>query len=415
MKIKMYFYFVYLLKLIQIIYMNKLIIFLFIFSFPLFFMLSCDEAVKTDNSNNKVTLSEVDTIHFSIDSLAAENDIAIRYYVDSKSKQAYLVLLDKKNNRLLFYNWATQKLYKTISLEREGPNGVGGALSFHFQSWDSIYVLASYHYRLSLIDTTAKVKRKYRLLKSDMKLDEGRVARPQGDYSALPSSNYMNPLIKVGSLIYLTGVPDLNINSLEYYTKGKIGIQLNLENGEVNYYMNYPQMYRDKYFFPPLYVTKFSSTYIPTKNKIIYSFPIDETLHELDLKTGEINTINPDKSQYFKELSPISKNAERDMNADYLYSVNNVSYERIVYDQYKNIYYRFTKIPNTKKKDEYDNQPHIIHSVLILDENFKKLGETVLNERYTAGYHLCLPDGLYLKKYNFNEDEIALVKFTLKR
>lgn len=381
---------------------------------PLLFILSCNNSEKAFVNDNEFTLVEVDTVHIPIDTVTTPYDISISHYADDRSKIEYLILMNRKNNSLQFYDWATQKLYKTVSLEREGPNGVGGALSFHFQSWDSIYVLASYHYRLSLIDTTAKVKQKYRLLKTDMKLDEGRVSRPQGEYSALPSSNYMNPLIKVGSFIYMTGVPDLNINSLEYYKKGRIGIQLNLENGQIEYYKDYPQMYRDKYFFPPQYITKFSSTYIPNKNKIIYSFPIDENLYELDLKTGNINAIIPDKSQYFKELKPISKKADRDMNTDYLYSVNNVSYERIIYDQYRKVYYRFTNIPNTKKKDEYDNQPYVVHSVVILDENLKKLGETILNERYTVGYHLCLPDGLYLQKYNFSEDEIAFVKFTLK-
>jgi hypothetical protein len=265
----------------------------YIIFIPLLFILSCNNSEKAFVNDNEFTLVEVDTVHIPIDTVTTPYDISISHYKDDRSKIEYLILMNRKNNSLQFYDWATQKLYKTVSLEREGPNGVGGALSFHFQSWDSIYVLASYHYRLSLIDTTAKVKQKYRLLKTDMKLDEGRASRPQGEYSALPSSNYMNPLIKVGSFIYMTGVPDLNINSLEYYKKGRIGIQLNLGNGEVNYYMSYPQIYRDKYFFPPLYVTKFSSTYIPKKNKIIYSFPIDENLYELDLKTLKEKKPNP--------------------------------------------------------------------------------------------------------------------------
>ena len=91
----------------------------------------------------------------------------------------------------------------------------------------------------------------------------------------------------------------------------------------------------------------------------------------------------------------------------------------IIYDKYRNVYYRVASIGLTD--DEYRNDKRIKikqTSVIILDENFNKIGETLFPRfEYTAQIAFVSPDGLCVGKYEKsmeNEDFMYFGVLTLE-
>ena len=90
-------------------------------------------------------------------------------------------------------------------------------------------------------------------------------------------------------------------------------------------------------------------------------------------------------------------------------------YRAIIYDKYKNIYYRIIEHPwiNYNPNERPWKKPL---SIIIYDSNFQFLGETKLAEEYnlSANNFIITKEGLLIRKETNNEDEIKYTVFKLK-
>ena len=83
------------------------------------------------------------------------------------------------------------------------------------------------------------------------------------------------------------------------------------------------------------------------------------------------------------------------------------AYVGIAFDSYRNIYYRFVKMPDKKAK----TNNLFSFSIMILDTTFNVLGEQLYsNTPYNPINALVTPEGLLLKK---NDDYSGASKFGL--
>ena len=98
-------------------------------------------------------------------------------------------------------------------------------------------------------------------------------------------------------------------------------------------------------------------------------------------------------------------------------------YGNIIYDKYRNVYYRVAY-----PQKDYDMDENFVElwqsgrgefSIMILDEGLNVIGETLLPEnKYRSDLMLLLEDGLYIstshyKNTAFNEDRLEFQRFTL--
>jgi hypothetical protein len=134
--------------------------------------------------------------------------------------------------------------------------------------------------------------------------------------------------------------------------------------------------------------------------QFIYSFFMDENIYVTDIETNEKKSI-PARSKYINHLKFIKYAEDRELVYKTLLETS--CYYNTLYDKYRNVYYRFTVIGkeinrNTAYRffDIYTNG-FIQFSVIIPDENFNIIGETLFPE-YTCNPTMVFvhKNGLYI-------------------
>ncbi len=366
-----------------------------------------DKEISTDTHH----LMLADTAYLPIDSLTSLGDNDVQYK-EIEGRQL-LFLLNRKINAVQLHDWQSKQLIKKIPLENEGPNGVGVPVYIFVQSLDSIFLISSYHYRMSLIDTTGKIIRKYPLINPEVKFDQVTMAPPQGGEAGLPQGGTKDLFI-VNNEIYMSCIPSISPFIKDLYEKGKLGLKVNITTGKLTYFMPYPQVYRDKMFFPIAFVSHFGSAYNEHKNTVTYSFPCDAKIYEMSLSTQAI-TSHLSENQYFKEIEVFSTkpNINDNDGKEFEFEISHAHFERMRYDRYNRVYYRYILIPNKDKKEKNDRHAHVRVVIIILDEDFKQLGELMLPEHIGAGNYFINDNGFYVHGFSRNEDELAFLHYKL--
>jgi hypothetical protein len=167
-------------------------------------------------------------------------------------------------------------------------------------------------------------------------------------------------------------------------------------------------------FFPLQYLNT-ASCYNQVKNTLIYSFPCDDKVYEMDLNTDKIVS-HLASSTHFKEIEMFSSNPAEDPNRaekEFDFAISHAHFERIMHDPYRKVYYRNVLLPNPKKREKNDWHPFVISNYVILNEDFKRLGETVLYEYVGTSYYFVNEEGLFLQGLSRNEDEICFYRYEL--
>jgi hypothetical protein len=394
--------------------MQKYLIYSLSLLFAVGLFCACETHNKESKNENSYELVLRDSAYITVDSITSfiRNDLQ---YIKVGERE-YIFLLNKKINAIQVYDWQSKQMLKRIYLEKEGPNGVGEVSYIFAQSLDSIFALTSYAYKVSLVNAEGKVLQKYSLLNKTVKFDEAKGYTPvfsANDYAALPMGG-VNAMFVANNELYMGCVPDISPFTKEHYKRGLLGMKINLATKQLTYFMPFPQIYQDNMFFPLQYLNT-ASCYNKAKNILIYSFPCDDKVYEMDLNTG---TVVPrlTSSTYFKKIEIFSSNPEEDPNRarkEFDFAISHAHFERIRYDPYRKIYYRNLLLPNSKKKDRNDWHPFVISNYVILDENFQTLGEVQLPEHVGTSYYFVNEEGLFLQGLSRNEDEICFYRYEL--
>ncbi len=317
------------------------------------------------------------TFKLGVDSFTVPQ-LASNYYAYSPLGDQQLVLLNKKMNRLQFYDLARNQLVRTLDLAREGPDGLGRIDAFLLAAPDSIYTLSKARYEICLVDSTAHVRRRYRLLRDGAKLaPDGRLAKT-GNYSADLFARTGCPFYKIGPALYVMCFPDLNWDQKEFFTEGLVSLRLDLASGDFAYHTPLPEIYRKRGPFVSS-VIDFGWAYNPHLQHFVYNFMADPQLYLADLNLRPLEA-KWAGSQYFAEVATMPRKAEDDLKMEQDFSEENYAFNFMLFDPFRRVYYRFvfhpavpTRLP---KKETIAKVPRA--SVIILDESLQKLGETKL-------------------------------------
>ncbi|GHT22166.1 hypothetical protein FACS189430_03530 [Bacteroidia bacterium] len=165
--------------------------------------------------------------------------------------------------------------------------------------------------------------------------------------------------------------------------------------------IDYPDYYY-KYHWGGGFLREPHTTACYPKNTYIYSFPVSHDIHVYDVKKKQVKTFCAGSS-FIEQISPYKtgKDYNPDEKTDYLkYALEQASYYKVLYDPYRQIYYRLVGLPSAKldMKDMKTYKKEL--SVIILDKDFSFLGETFLGIDYEPFCAFVNKDGLnILSKY----------------
>lgn len=373
--------------------MNKLFCFLSLLS-----LLSCS---KSEYSG--FNLVETDKqLSFELDS-NTKNEL-FSYSVYSEGNETYFVFQAPGCNRILFYDLNTQKKKFEIDPFIEGNNGVGLVNGYFIHNLDSIYIPNFNLKEISLIDKKCTVADKYTYEK-----DENGLELSVSSFS----SAYLKQAEKIGRDLYLYSGPN------RFVEKDPVTIKLNMDTHKVTAlpfcYPEYPgsDTKLKKYGLETAFSRCFDG------EKFIYSFYYDENIYVASIDHQSIQKI-PIKSKFFdKVILPGELTAQPNEFCEKPW------YGNLLYDKYRNVYYRIAYPKATIEKHirpmELLGYGRKNFSIIILDEKFNILGETLFPDyTYNSKIMLILKDGLYISDShylnpNFSDDLLSFRKFVLSK
>lgn len=324
-------------------------------------------------------------IRFPLDNETTYRTFFVNTFNDSDKELLIFLSLNKPS--LQFFDIRKQTLIKEIMLQKEGPNGVGSPTGALVLSWDSIFIVSSSHYLVSLINDKGNVIRSYPLLNGQ--------SYNENTGMLLPFT--ISPPQKIGSKIYFNVAPDRDVYKTSYY-EGSTNLILDVNTGEHSYFNSYPVEFKKGVW--GVAATNFSTVFNPRLNKFVYSFAISDSLVVYDHHTNSIERFNARSRLITKSLLPMKKPLnEHDLE----YALETPYYGAIVYDKYRNLYFRFVRHSISFKNDKGEtNQFHMKPlSVIILDDSFNIIGESKLEEnKYLDYIYFVTEEGFYISNGN---------------
>ena len=311
----------------------------------------------------------------------------------------YLTFSNPLSRVILIYNQHSSELVKKIRFDKEGPNGVGSHIfGYYIKDFNHIYLPSANKPLIYLTDTTGILKNQIDFSQTEDGLMANKAHYTNLDYTQL---------VFMGNSLF---IPQALNNRLgeKMVEKSPIGILVDTVSGKTTSFpMNHPYVIPYNQRLEAIGGTMVASQIYDGENLIV-SFNKDERLYKIDTQ-GQVETFLA-KSRYIPRLR--FPKAPDDFSQLLKKTCEDAEYRNIFYDKYRKVYYRFVSLETELEANE--NYHKILHSgkadfsIMILDENFKVLGETRF-PTFTYVPHICFinKDGLYLSTSHFKREDYS--------
>ena len=154
------------------------------------------------------------------------------------------------------------------------------------------------------------------------------------------------------------------------------------------------------------------------QKRMIVSFPASSYLYIYDMNNYSIDSVYC-PSEYIRNIKPFSRSRDAAYEAmkSIRYYASTPTFHGIFYDKYNKVYYRFGQLPNPKRTfNRYDINQSLDKEmiIMIIDENFNVLGETVIGFDHFYEGVFVTPEGLAIREKTNNEDIVRYSIYKLK-
>jgi hypothetical protein len=333
---------------------------------PIFFLLliSCND--KLDDKYTTNIKIKKNALEIPINNKTSNISRGLQAYSDHKNE--FLFNINWGQNSLQLYDIATGDLIKRIFFQIEGDRAVGRIFGFHVHNLDSIFLFNQQSPEIVMIDTANVIK---------IRIEYN---PPKGYSNAFVHNAYFisHPFLKGNKLIVKTHLQGNYQKMTDVELEQKpTSYSINLENGDVELL---PQKYPEDYLNKGLKFYEYSMA--GNANKIVFSLFGDHRLFYSSTNEGDEVQVKEVKSKYLADELPLFPiNRAREETYKYLFASDH--YESLIYDQYRNIYYRFAfpqqETENMEELNQLREAPNSF-SVIILDENLDVIDEVLFDE-----------------------------------
>ncbi|MCB0632074.1 MAG: DUF4221 family protein [Saprospiraceae bacterium] len=356
-------------------------------------------------------LTKGSSINLPLDNSVSIDFSDVQLYHGQNDK-LLISLFDPTVPRLHIYDYPTMQKIKRIDFALQGPDGVGGNTSSmgHFlYAPDTIIIYNYWDNKLLVFDINGRKLSATALPAPDESHFSCQLAYAnafrRGTQVFLPNT-YQG--VMAGQLIPAADIPAFLVFDLADNSLASFG-----QRSEV-YDMGYNVAGDNSMVFGN----------IGSSKEILYSFKKDHHLYRAST-AGKVEKY-PLGSEYFADLPPFSESfrdgfAQENASSKVLseYVLTAPKYGQILYDPWNKVYYRFAFLPRNKEELKA-NRRRLKPSVIIIDENFNKVGETRID---AAGYYdirklydaFVTKDGLVIPwKNEVSDDFLVLQAFALE-
>ena len=368
----------------------------FAFLQAIFFVTACTDKPQ-DTSANTYTLEYAGSIAYPLDSITAHDplNIGLNPWNDS-----IFYLTNRDMGRVHFYNAYTQEKIGYWHFTSDPRNNLTGSLGIFLIGKDSLMVV-----KRPLVLNLFSAFENDVIHKTEVELpkyDERRTLRNTS------VAGFVRPIRESDSTIIIKLTPAINaqqsINPSYTLADFTFLVRLNIYNGVFeDLPLKYPESskYVISYFITPVYMTE-------AEDYFVVGFVHDPILYKVAKPMGHLLGTYSIPSIYNVDFSRSNEISVEKYNE---FREKNYGYFQIVYDPYRRVFYRQVLHPNhdfeigTRYFSTMDRPAGF--SVMIFDEEFKKLGEVDFPPK-TYGYQAWYvgPEGLYISKSNYNNPEM---------
>ena len=384
-------------------------------------LFACQDSPKESIATYDIGLAESKKIVLPVDENTYYLSKSIFQFEEDDKEYLLFGNLEKRQHELLIYDIEKQNLHKRIPLEKEGPNGVPGIWGC-IPFFDSKTFLVSQHNsgRMSIIDGEGIVVQKYSMRQS---LDKTKRRGLWVDSRFGVSFFYTPSFIKDSIVYFSNGIfIQYKINQRldrEVWKTIPMFNSLNLKNGHIHTLpIKYPDIFEDDVKVPAGGGYEFTYDYNYKQERLVCSLTgYDSIMVTDDLK--QVRWYNG-KSRYLKSMRPKVYEAD---GFDWLReATENPAYHNIMYDKYRDVYYRIVELPYELKQNEspFDTPKGREFSIIIFDKDLNIIGETKFpGNKYLYKMSFVGRDGLYISENNlanpeFDEDKLVFACFKLE-
>ena len=341
---------------------------------------------------------------YALDSSTAVSDGTITHSYYLKGKY-YMTLFNPQNGNLYFYDDRDQTYQFKIPLLKEIriKNSVLKMKDYLVKSMDSIFIFNYDGPVVYLINEKGKL------------IDHFQIGHElgQGKHGYELSSPFANP--SVTSPMVISATNELLMTGwLAGETKSDSAFNrlilnsYDLKGRKVAYEMDYTKDYGTANWGGTLFRIPYSTynpntgefvTSLPAKHQVIIRRP-DRTLSE---KMASSNAVKEISSMDDKE----KKYVKYDSNAHFS---TTPSYWAIIYDNYRNVYYRVLQLPDESQKLDRYGWRSKKNIIIVLDHEFNYLGESDVPENLSFETFFISPEGLSLLDKKNKNDDLAVFR-----
>lgn len=373
------------------------------------FLFSCTEdSVKNeyfDKLENKCSIRTIGKKDIIIDENFSPTSMYIQYIDHTNELSIYNVY----DNSVYFFDYDQGIMSRKKQFILEGSKGVGLIQGYDYVNEDSLFV---YNYNtlfIYLLNSHLDViwKKQLNIMEELQSMD------------FIPSFPYLqtnSPMKYVGHKLVFGGL-GLTETTAENSTNRPVTTIYDFQADSVKFANNYPEQYQKYNWGGGFYRMPYFDVNEELEEMIV-SFPQDHYLYVYSLQNNTqskyyagSNLIKEIKA--YDEKKELRTNNNEDRVRDWAFSIP--TYRSVLYDKYRNLYYRFACLPRTEKLRKFvsGTQPVI---VIVLDKDFNYLGEGMLPDdidiRYTNSF--VTKDGLNIQVVNDNEDLMTFYQFKVE-
>ncbi len=325
----------------------------------------------------------------------------------------YLSFQNLPQSEILIYSIDSQNLVKRLWINTEGDKSVpGGFGGYYIADMEHIFIPSVYVSTILVVDTTGNVKQK---------IDYARTRENQQLIPFIPSDK--SQMVFIGDNLYIPQTMNLRLGD-KAMEKSPVKVVIDtIQKSVIPLPMRFPPLISYKDFGTVgAFGAEYSCCY--DGDSFIYSFIADEDLYVTSSAHEKVEKKKA-KSKYIENVTVFRSNND-DFQKMLKEQCEHASYGKILYDKYRDVYYRFVYPPseiNDYSGDYLDlfRSGRKAFSVMILDNQLNVVGETSFPAyTYNSNLTFILEDGLYIslnhiKNPDYSDDVLRFQRFEMEK
>ena len=296
----------------------------------------------------------------------------------------FLISVSWKQNSLQIYDLDSEKIHREIFFEEQGPNGIGNIFGYEVKNFDSIYLFPQFNKEIIHTDSSGTIR------------DRITYSPPATFTPAFVHNSYFlsSPVFFQDKMLVKTHIMG-NYREItqKELSETPMGYFIDMKTGKTTVTdFTYPQDYLSQG------LKSFEYSMAESNDRVVYSFFGDHRLFYTNKAAkNTLQSVNA-KSKYLDKLPVFPADGERQATYDYLFASDR--YESLLFDPFRNIFYRIA-IPAVDYQEEEGLSQFKLAPrrfvVMALDKELNVIGEYLLDSNtYLPGNIFVGRKGLYL-------------------